>query len=159
MTWFRPLSTEDQTRFYDELSAGKTKRGLWGLEKRFSPEVALHSPSFKKYFLPHLSEALGPDTRLLDVGCGTGMYFPLVAPLCGTITGLEVSEGTAKLASETIEEHGLSNAEVAVQDSTAMQFTDDSFDAALAVDCLHHVYDLDATLAEIHRVVKPAARS
>ena len=93
--------------------------------------------------------------RLLDLGCGPGITHPLVAPRCEAVTGVELSPGYARLAREHARRQGLANVQIAVQDASALAFPDASFDAALCLDVLHHVADLDAVLAELERVVRP----
>ena len=155
MSLFQPLTTEKQREFYDALTSGKLKRGLFGLESRFSPDAAKRSHSFRKYFLDLIEPIFDRTMNVIDIGCGTGLYFPLVSPLCGSITGIELSSGFAKLAMQTAREYGLPKTTVTLQDSTRLGFRDATFDAALCVDSLHHVYDLDRTLDELSRVVKP----
>ncbi|MBW2271998.1 MAG: class I SAM-dependent methyltransferase [Deltaproteobacteria bacterium] len=152
---FPPLSTEATSKFYDALASGEEGRSLWGMEKRFSPEVAIQSPSFRSYFRDVLADLLDPSAKVIDVGCGTGMYHPVLAPLCGELTGVELSEKSAALARQSAEAYGLSGVSIAIQDSTQLAFPDGHFDAALCVDFLHHVFDLDAALRELARVVKP----
>jgi len=152
---FRPLKTNEQRRFYDDLSVGTESRGVWGMDKRFSPDSAVGSKSFEKYFSKILRPLLRSDMHVLDVGCGTGMYFPLVAPLCASITGAELSSEYARRARDTARHYGLDNVHLSIQDSSQLAFPDDHFDAALCVDTLHHIYDLDGCLAEIARVVRP----
>jgi len=152
---FRPLDPRRQRRFYDDLSEGLTKRWLWGLEKRFSPAAAVDSPSFAKHFTRLLEPILHPGMDVLDVGCGTGIYFPLLSPLCGRLTGAELSTRYARLARDNARDYHLRGVHLTVQDSARMAFADDSFDAAVCVDALHHVYDLDGTLRELARVVRP----
>jgi ubiquinone/menaquinone biosynthesis C-methylase UbiE len=152
---FRPLDTARQRRFYDDLSQGDERRGLWGLERRFSPESAAGSRSFEKYFTRVLAPILNPDMRVLDVGCGTGIYFPLVAPRVASMIGAELSSRYARLAHQNAGRYELENVALTVQDSFSLAFPDDAFDAALCVDALHHVFDLEGTLTEIARVVRP----
>lgn len=155
MNPFRPLDTKRQQRFYDRLAQGEARRGLWGLDKRFSPDAADASPSFERHFVRVLAPLLRPDMRLLDVGCGPGIYFPLLAPHCASVTGAELSPEYASLAIGNARRAGVENVSLTVQDSTRLGFGDGAFDAVLCVDTLHHVFDLDATLAEIERVLKP----
>ena len=152
---FQPLDTARQRRFYDALGEGEERRGLWGLERRFSPQSAVGSPSFRKWFTRLLEPIFERHPRVLDVGCGPGIYFPLVAPLCRSVTGAELSARYARLARDCAREYALPNVRMTVQDSTRLAFPDRSFDAALCVDALHHVFDLERTLAEIARVVRP----
>jgi ubiquinone/menaquinone biosynthesis C-methylase UbiE len=152
---FEPLDTRSQKRFYDDLSEGRQKAGLLGLEKRFSPEVAVGSRSFARHFVARIDEVLRPGLRLLDLGCGTGITHPLVAPRCGSVTGAELSSGYARLARTHARRYGLDNVRIVVQDGSALAFADGCFDAALCLDVLHHVSDLERTLAELERVVRP----
>jgi SAM-dependent methyltransferase len=152
---FRPLTTARQRRFYDDLSEGTERRGLWGLEKRFAPEVAVGSKSFRIHFTRLIEPILERSDHVLDVGCGTGMYFPLLAPLCATLTGAELSRRYAGLARDHARRYGLGNVRLTLQDAGALGFPDGCFDAALCVDALHHVEDLETTLREIARVVRP----
>lgn len=155
MGLFEPLTTARQREFYDQLSSGRVRRGVVGIDRRFSPEVALRSPSFRKYFLDLIEPILDRSMSVVDIGCGTGMYFPLVAPLVRSLTGIELSRGFAELARENIRKYRLDNAAVLIQDSTRLGFRDGAADAVLCVDSLHHIYDLESTLREIQRIVRP----
>lgn len=155
MFLFRPLDSARQRRFYDELSQGRRLRWPWAFEKRFASETALASPSFARHFTPLVASILKPDARVLDVGCGTGIYHPIVAPLCRSVTGAELSSRYAALASDNARRHDLPGVRLTVGSSSRLAFADGAFDAALCVDVLHHVEDLEGTLAEISRVVRP----
>lgn len=152
---FRPLDPSSQRRFYDQLSEGSKRRDLWGIDKRFSPEAAVGSKSFARHFTRLIEPILDPSMHVLDVGCGTGMYFPLLAPLCASVTGAELSSRYAELARDNAATYELDNVRMSVQDGTRLAFPDATFDAAICVDALHHVFDLEGTLAEIARVLKP----
>lgn len=154
----RPPRTAEQRTFYDDLASGGPRWTLFSFERRFSARVALESPSFRKHFVGLLAPLLDGSERMLDLGCGTGMYLPLVAPLCRTLVGAELSTEYARMASETIAAHGLSNTAVVVQDGAHLAFPAGSFDAALCVDSLHHVEHLDATLRELARVLRPGGK-
>ena len=116
---------------------GKVQRSVWNMEKRFHGDYRRAWPSFSKYFVPQLSAALTKDTDLVDIGCGNGLYLPLVAPLCGTVTGVELTPAFVTMAQRTAKEHELDNVTVVQGDGTATGFEDNSFDAALVVDTLH----------------------
>lgn len=158
MGLFRPLDAKAQAEFYNDLAEGKENRSLWGMEKRFSPEVAIGSPSFRRYFVERIQEHLDPSDDVLDLGCGTGMYHPLLAPLCGTLTGVELSPKSAELAAATARDYGLEGVSIAIQSSDAMAFPSDQFDSAICLDLLHHAYNLEGTLAELVRVVRPGGK-
>lgn len=109
------------------------------------------------FLLPHLSA----DTRLLDVGCGTGeLTIGLAehiaslggspAQVTGTDQSPEALEQAKALASEK-------NLDIPLQQADAAQlpFADDSFDVVFCHQVVHHVADPQAVLREFRRVTKP----
>jgi arsenite methyltransferase len=106
-------------------------------------------------------EALGavPGERILDVGCGPGFY---VAELLeqvgreGAVAAIDSSPQMLEMAARRCEGHD--NVSFHESEATSVPLEDASFDAALSVQVLEYVSDLDAALAEIHRVVRPGGR-
>jgi SAM-dependent methyltransferase len=87
--------------------------------------------------------ALGPG-RVLDLGCGVGHSFHLLAPR--ETVGLDVDpEALAGQARETV-----------VADMRALPFPDGSFASVLAVHSIEHVPDPERVLAESARVLEPS---
>ena len=86
--------------------------------------------------------ALGPG-RVLDLGCGVGHSFHLLAPR--ETVGVDVDpEALAGQARETV-----------VADMRALPFPDGSFESVLAVHSIEHVPDPERVLAESARVLEP----
>jgi SAM-dependent methyltransferase len=104
-------------------------------------------------------EALGaaPGERVLDVGCGPGFYtaelFEQVGA-SGAVVGVDAS--AAMLAAAARRCPGATFHEGL---ATELQVADESFDAALTVQVLEYVEDVDAALAELHRVLRPGGRA
>jgi len=100
-----------------------------------------------------------PGERVLDVGCGPGFY---VAELLdrvgktGAVVGVDVSAEMLNLARRRCE--GQANVAFHDASATALPAADSSFDAALSVQVLEFVADVDAALAEIRRVLRPGGR-
>jgi SAM-dependent methyltransferase len=90
----------------------------------------------------HAAEVLGPG-RVLDLGCGTGHSFHLLAPreTVGVDIAADALEGQQR--------------ETVVADMRALPFDDRSFDSVLAAQSLEHVPDPDRILAEVARVLRP----
>jgi SAM-dependent methyltransferase len=84
---------------------------------------------------------LGPGL-VIDVGCGVGHSYDLLAPR--QTVGVDLDP--AALAGQ--------ERETAVADMRSLPFPDDSFDGAIAVHSIEHVPDPERALAEIGRVVK-----
>lgn len=57
---------------------------------------------------------VGPQDKVLDVGCGTGYSTAVLAGLAGSVIGLEDDAGLAAVANDALETQGIANAEVVV---------------------------------------------
>jgi arsenite methyltransferase len=103
--------------------------------------------------------AARPGERVLDVGCGPGFYvaelLEQVGP-AGSVTGVDASPQTLALARRRAE--GAANVELHLGDATDLPVGDGAFDAALSVQVLEYVADLDAALGELHRALRPGGR-
>ena len=107
-------------------------------------------------------EALGaqPEERIIDVGCGPGFY---VAELLdevgeqGSVLGVDAAEAMLGVAAKRCE--GSENASFEQGDATALPAADETFDAALSVQVMEYVPDVDRALAEIYRVLRPGGRA
>src|SRR4029453_11868535 len=97
--------------------------------------------------------------RILDVGCGPGFY---VAELLeqvgrtGAVVGVDASPQTLALARRRTEGHD--NVVLYQADATDLPVPDAAFDAALSVQVLEYVADVDAALAELGRALRPGGR-
>lgn len=105
--------------------------------------------------VPYFERVLGgfAGKRILDIGCGGGIFTEPLAAAGATIVGIDPSSLSIDAAREHATQHGL---EIDYRVSLAETFeTDERFDAVMAVDVLEHVEDLDTTLAACARVLKP----
>jgi ubiquinone/menaquinone biosynthesis C-methylase UbiE len=91
---------------------------------------------------------------LLDVGCGTGHWFPLYVSKGYRIVGIDVSSGMLIAARDKFRgQFGLVRG-----DAVRLPFRDGSFDLVCAVATLHLVPDPSHVLAEMYRCLKPGGR-
>ena len=96
--------------------------------------------------------------NLLDVGCGTGFYFPLLVQHAENITGIDICVPMLEQAQELIREKGLANCQVRECSALDLAFEDNSMDMVHSWDFLHHVPDVRKAVSEISRVLKPGGR-
>ncbi|MBV9332622.1 MAG: ubiquinone/menaquinone biosynthesis methyltransferase, partial [Candidatus Eremiobacteraeota bacterium] len=97
--------------------------------------------------------------RLLDCCCGTGdLVFGLLRndPTL-EVTGLDFCAPMLQRAQQRAQ-HARGNATFVEGDVMAMPFENDAFDGATMGFSLRNVVDVDATLREILRVLRPGAR-
>jgi ubiquinone/menaquinone biosynthesis C-methylase UbiE len=100
--------------------------------------------------------SLRPGSRVLDLGCGTGVDLPAMVALTrpgGKVTGVDLSARAIGLAAERF--RAWPDIEVQVADAHALPFANGSFDAVRADRILLHLDNPDRALAEIRRVLTP----
>ena len=96
---------------------------------------------------------------VLDVGCGPGFYLEQLASTVGPrgrLAGIDSSEQMIELARRRCT--GIANVALDVASATSLPFEDVEFDAAISVQVLEFVNDVDVALSELHRVVRPGGR-
>jgi SAM-dependent methyltransferase len=90
--------------------------------------------------------------RVLDNGCGVGMYLRRLAQVADRAYGLEVEFERAREASR-------GGPGVACGAGEALPFATGHFDLVLSHEVLEHVHDDRRALAEIARVLRPGGRA
>ena len=93
---------------------------------------------------------LGPDSRILDVGCGTGGHLMWLAHL-GRVQGLDLSPIAIHFSRRRAE------CPLAQASALAVPYPDESFDLVTAFDVLYHrwIEDDSQVAAEMWRVLRP----
>jgi len=137
--WIQVDRTEDPRFFVNLLDATRARL----LERaRTSP---------REFFAPL---ALRPGLNVLDVGCGTGDFLRLLAPIVspGTAVGVDLSETMIAEARQRSSEN-LDNLSFQVGSVLDLPFSNASFDRVLATQLLLHVPDPAKALVEIKRVL------
>ena len=94
--------------------------------------------------------------EILEVGSGGGLICEHLAQRKAVMVGIDPSDGALKMARAHVQQTGLSqNIHYAQGFAEQMPFADGSFSAIVCLDVLEHVSDLQATIAEIARVLAP----
>jgi SAM-dependent methyltransferase len=95
---------------------------------------------------------LPADTRILEIGCGTGHNFGMLGGF-GTVDALEVDGPAREIASQRLG-RPVGNAPLPALPGIA----DGSYDLIALLDVLEHIEDDEAALASIRRKLKPGGR-
>jgi ubiquinone/menaquinone biosynthesis C-methylase UbiE len=108
--------------------------------------------------LQPFTEYIEPNTKVLDLGCGTGRLYQIFAKFQDSIdyVGLDQSAGQLAEAKKDFPNNKYVQAEM-----TTLPFEDASFDAIFCIATLHHLPDEETrqqALSEMKRVLKPGAR-
>lgn len=103
--------------------------------------------------------ALQPGERVLEVGCGSGVFLPVLAEAVresGKVIGLNQAPTFVEQARQrTYETQWI---QVDQGDACALPYPDQAFDAAHCERVLMHLEDPSAALCEMRRVVRPGGR-
>ncbi len=123
---------------------------LWGTRARDWAEV-------EEQQLPTYEEAIrridmSAGRRVLEVGCGSGVFLRAAADRGAQVHGLDASEPLLELARERVPEANLQ-----VGDMESLPFEDDVFDAVLGFNAFFFAVDMVAALREAGRVARPGA--
>lgn len=118
-----------------------------------SPDVAAQREAFVRILAPRRGESV------VDVGSGPGSLAALIADAVeveGCVRGFDISEPL--LAAARRHCVGRPQLRFTLGDATRLPAPHAKFDAAVSVQALEYVADVDAALAELRRVLRPAGR-
>ncbi|MEA2289844.1 MAG: hypothetical protein QOD55_1841 [Solirubrobacteraceae bacterium] len=97
--------------------------------------------------------AVGPRTRVLDVGCGPGHLSAAAAARGARPTGVDLAEGMVARACRNHPALDFLQA-----DAEALPFAATAFDAAVAAFVVNHLPRPERAAAELRRVLRPGGR-
>lgn len=103
--------------------------------------------------LSFLAEHATPGMHVLDIGCGNGRFYPLLASRQIEYTGLDNSVGLLREAQQNNPD-----AKFVEGDATALPFPNASFDIAFSFAVIHHIPSKKLRaqfIREVARVLKP----
>ena len=106
---------------------------------------------------------LKPGQVAADIGFGGGLGLRLLLDRVlpgGHVHGIDLSDTMLKRAGAALRTEGL-NGELTLQlgSITALPLSDESLDAAITVETIYFVTDLDRAFTELARVLRPSARA
>ena len=90
------------------------------------------------------------DARLLDAGCGTGNYALALSEKGFRVTGLDISKDMLAQAQELP-----SNVNLILGDAEQLCLINDSMDLVYYLTSLEFINDIEKTLKETKRAIKP----
>ena len=145
------FNQEQTVSYYFKLLKNKPS----DFSERYDPEILSRRPEIIP-LVERLFKRIFPKKCkvLLDVGCGTGFYFPLLAKHCEKLIGIDYSKEMVSEAREILH-HQKINGQIFCASAAAMPLSSESIDRVFSWDLLHHTDDTRRVLEEISRVLKP----
>lgn len=139
---------QSQEKFFDEQPGFYPWPDLL-IEVGFSKNYKPRDLKFKK-FLDLLEMKKGD--RVLDVGCGTGIFLARIAQTYqADCTGVDISRKSIT----TAKRWKSPQLHFKVAEATQLPFKNESFDYVLSFDALEHIRDQSKALSEMVRALKP----
>lgn len=137
------------------ISAAATGSGvkqgeLWG--QRPQEWAAIEEQQLPTYEEGIRRAGIKAGDRVLDVGCGTGVFLEAVTKLGARAHGLDASRALLRVARTRVPE-----AELRVGDAESLPFEDDCYDVVTGFNSFFFADDMTAALREAGRVAKPGA--
>lgn len=125
---------------------------LWGNSSAYEPYVGRWSRKVAPEFLAWL--AVAPQSRWLDIGCGTGALTQAILDTTGpqAVKGVDRSENYVQFAQAHVADE---RAQFDVGDAQTLTDQDATFDAAVSGLVLNFIPEPQRMVAEMARVTKP----
>ncbi|MDR0493474.1 MAG: class I SAM-dependent methyltransferase [Nitrososphaerota archaeon] len=135
------------------LTAWKTKRSMM---KRYDITAEIYDERYfeeqNRKYKKALENVGVKGLSILDVGCGSGLFFSHVAEQAMLVVGVDVSHGLLLKAKERPERNG--NVFLVQADADHLPFRDNFFGATFAFTMLQNVPNPSETITELKRVVE-----
>ena len=98
---------------------------------------------------------LTPESKVLEVGCGTGSTAILHAPYAAHITATDISQKMLAIAAEKTKQKGINNITYQQCSAYSLNFKRESFDMVMAHSLLHLVDDPQGLLRNFYELITP----
>jgi ubiquinone/menaquinone biosynthesis C-methylase UbiE len=129
-------------RFWDRIAERYARRPV-GDEAAYRAKLAM------------TQEVLGPESEVLELGCGTGTTAIAHAPHVRRMLATDVSPRMLEIARDRAQAAGVRNVEFRCAAVEDLEAPEADFDAVLALNLLHLLEDRDGAIARARGWLKP----
>jgi len=139
-----------ERRFHDGWASGTTAPDV-----RVEPAFEAPTAPENRFILREMGDLRG--RRLLDLGSGLGESAVFFALRGARVTATDISPEMCTLAREAGRRRGV-DLETVVTPVERLDVQEGTYDIAYGANLLHHVTDIDGTLAAVRRALRPGGR-
>ncbi len=152
-------STPMRYNWRDEIPAEPGTRAFFEeIDRRFYQSVRHFMPWEERPFDNLIAFERLRSLAVLEIGVGQGSHAELIAPFCGSFTGIDLTQAGAETTAQRLEQAGI-EADIRQMDAERMAFEDASFDFIWSWGVIHHSSNPRRILEEMHRVLRPGGRA
>ena len=106
-----------------------------------------------------VAQALPLAGCVLEIGTGKGRFMIALAPHVKTLTTVDISPEEQQFARRTARLAGVrTKIKYILQDAVTLPWPDQTFDAVVTMNAMHHISHFTQVLEEMQRVVKPGGK-
>jgi 2-polyprenyl-3-methyl-5-hydroxy-6-metoxy-1,4-benzoquinol methylase len=125
----------------------------WRYYRKLRHNIIMHTDDVDE-LLTHIK----PGMKALELGCATGWISLAMAQRGAIVTGSDLSEKALTIARhyyESIKDQVSGRVEYRADDMNTIQLPENTYDVIVVKSVLHHLINLDHTITEIHKALKP----
>jgi len=132
------------------------ERMLWdNIARSYDQKVMLTYEDAYRQTVEAILEEVNSTSRVLDVGCGTGIIAMEIVPEVNQVIGIDLSPKMIAQARKKALKMALENVTFDEGDGYATDFDSGSFDVVILANLLHVVAEPAAVVREAHRLLAP----
>lgn len=115
----------------------------------------LHARAGRSAFARLLDEAIAPEARILEVGCGTGQMSLFLARSGRLVVGADLTRASLRLGAQAAERFGIGNILFVETDLSRPGLRTGIFDVVYCSGVLHHTPDSREAFRQVAQLVRP----
>ncbi len=137
----------DREKHHGQFLASNHPQKIWNWD---SPAGQIRWQRRKNFLLSEISAG----SKVLEIGCGTGLLSAEISKMDVHLTAIDVSESLIEIARKNNDENGI---DFRLENACSMTFPDHSFDILIGSSVFHHL-DVDLAIREFNRVLNPGGK-
>jgi ubiquinone/menaquinone biosynthesis C-methylase UbiE len=137
----------DREKIHSRFLASNNPQEIWNWD---SPAGKIRWQRRKNLLLDEISSG----SKVLEIGCGTGLLSAAIGKMDVRFTAIDVSESLIEIARKNNVDNGI---DFRLENACDMSFSDHSFDIVIGSSIFHHL-DVDLAIGEFFRVLKPGGK-